>query len=661
MEIELGGIPFEVAPVLRRGKPILDMPSIHTSSRASQPGDGRLTFAEWRVDGHDFNGFEQIPAGASSGFLGRSYGANTDGRDLGLDHLGPAIQVMALNTFDGVLGDGSLGPAGNGGLNGSFGLGPPEQVGDNTGSSNGADVISKNGVPYQYIIRGSRPAKVDLRTMTPVKAGLVLQAPATDIIATVPTSAAVGQEISIAMGPGRAYQTLQRNNVGTSPTIDTWAANSAGQDADVFGAPPDRTILMSGSALKSNFQTGSVTMAAPNWQATATLPLGDSGTGFALDGSLWVIGTDDGPMVVDSDSGDPFPLIDELSQDPANCRKMITWFALGVIIPLLRSLRWLKSGGGKSFGPETFLGNTTPVSGGPEATSASERELFTTEYNPITGDTYLIAWSERRPGDQHANPVSPYVLAKFTGLRSRWLRWLGTVNGIRTNDTLDGGYGPNAFYVTCGRTQRWIDDPNYQMALSGTTYGTETRRDLDTLKDIEFVEFEAAGTLDASKTITPTLVLDGVANAMTAVVTAGVARLYAAAAGVPTAAFQGIHRIAPQWALVSNSAFFGPMLRGPFRVYYRLRPTTVRQWTVSVLLKDDGRDTPAGYEASLRAMINAGSQLFEDLDRNSSVYVKVLSVSDGAEFMTEGSEDDGDGLQRYVSVALEEWTAGVAA
>ena len=656
MEIALGGRNFDVA-VDKTGSPLFTV-----GSRASQPGDGKLTFAEWRVDGHDWNGFEVIPPGGTQGYLGRSYGENTDGRDLGLDHLGPLINTITLSTYDMGTGNGSLGPSGNGGLNGSFGLGPTEVVGDSTGSSNGSAQITKQGTPYQYVIRGSRPAKINLLTMALANAGLVLSNPATDIIATTPTSTTVRSEVSIGVGTSAAYVSVTEPNVGTPPTADTWAANSGAQSAEQFGLAPDRTIAVTDNTVRGNIQTGSVTMTSPNWATLFSLPLGVTGTGFALDGNLWVLGTNEGPMVVDGATGDPFPLIPELSRDSDHCRQMGNWFALGVVMPLRRALRYQRNGAGKSFGPETFLANTSPVTGQPTAVAASERELFTVEYNVTTGNAYLIAWYERQAGDQHSGPVSPYVIARFTAKQSRFLTWLGTVNGQRTNDTLLGGYGSDAFWVTCGRTQRWIDDTNYLMAASGTTYGTETRRDLDTLKDVEFVEFDAAGTLDAGKTITMALSLDDTVNTFTATTTAGVTRLYAASSGVPTAAFQGVYRIAPRWTLASNSTTAGPRVRGPVRVYYRLRPTTVRQWNVSLKLAENSTDTPAGLEATLRAMVNAGSKLFESLDRDiTPVYVKVLSVSDVKFALTEVAEDTADGLQRYVSIELEEWTSAAAA
>lgn len=654
MEIALGGRNFDVA-VDKTGSPLFTV-----GSRASQPGDGKLTYAEWRPDGHDFNGFEVIPPGGSQGYLGRAYGEGTDGRDLGLDHLGPLINTITLSTHDAGTGNGALDVAG--GLDGSFGLGPVEVVGDSTGSSNGSAQITRLGTPYQYVIRGSRPAKIDLLTMGLVNAGLVLDTPATDIIATTPTSTTVRSEVSIGVGASNPYVSVTEPNVGLSPATDTWAANSSSQSAEQFGIAPDRTVAVTGNTVRGNIQTGSVTMTSPNWATLFSLPLGVTGTGFAVDGNLWVLGTNEGPMVVDGATGDPFPLIPELSRDSDHCRQMSTWFALGVIMPLRRALRYLRNQSGKSFGPETFPANTSPVTGQPTAVAASERELFTIEYNVTTGNAYLVAWYERQAGDQHNGPVSPYVLAKFTAKQSRFLTWLGTVNGQRTNDTLLGGYGSDAFWVTCGRTQRWIDDTNYLMAASGTTYGTETRRDLDTLKDVEFVEFDAAGTLDAGKTITMALSLDDTVNTFTATTTAGVTRLYAATSGVPTSAFQGVYRIAPRWTLASNSTTAGPRVRGPVRVYYRLRPTTVRQWNVSLKLAENSTDTPAGLEATLRAMVNAGSKLFESLDRDiTPVYVKVLSVSDVKFALTEVAEDTADGLQRYVSIELEEWTSAAAA
>mgnify|MGYP003678935122 CR=1 FL=1 len=79
-------------------------------------------------------------------------------------------------------------------------------------------------------------------------------------------------------------------------------------------------------------------MQSPNWNTIATLvgvdPL--KFTGFALDGSLWVIGTSNGPYMLDRAQAEFFPLIPEIDNDEVNSVGMTTWYPreMGVIIPL---------------------------------------------------------------------------------------------------------------------------------------------------------------------------------------------------------------------------------------------------------------------------------------------------------------------------------------
>ena len=73
--VQLNGIQFFVQTD-RNG-----FPRVTVGERPSQSSDaGQLMTATWRVDGHDFNSFENMPPGAEAGFLGRDYGANTYGR-----------------------------------------------------------------------------------------------------------------------------------------------------------------------------------------------------------------------------------------------------------------------------------------------------------------------------------------------------------------------------------------------------------------------------------------------------------------------------------------------------------------------------------------------------------------------------------------------------
>ena len=68
--------------------------------------------------------------------------------------------------------------------------------------------------------------------------------------------------------------------------------------------------------------TSSVTMAAPSWVTVASEFVAEQGlqfNGFGTDGSLWVIGTSNGPYMLDSGTGKFFPLIPEIDTDDVNC------------------------------------------------------------------------------------------------------------------------------------------------------------------------------------------------------------------------------------------------------------------------------------------------------------------------------------------------------
>lgn len=637
-------------------------PRIVRSSRPSQPADaGGLTFAEWRTDGHDFNSFEDISSGASAGYLGRDWGENTDGRNLGVDTLGPLVNVVDLSTYDNPLQGGLLGGGaqsaslilGGGATAGSGGLGPSEIVAD----SNGFASIVTSSDTYGYVNRGTRPAKVALSDMTLKESGLTLTNPGTSIIATSPALQTVRNEVSIAQGTS-PYVVLQQGNVGIPPATDTWLTNSANEDATVFGQAPDRVVLLHENNVKGNIQTGSVTMAAPNWlTVTDEMPYGVLPTGFAMDGNLWVIGTSDGPYMLDSLTRKFFPIMSELDNDDANCVNTGEWFAVGVIIPLAYSLRYQKYGSGASFGPETFPINTSPVQGTPTAVAGSPRELFTVEQNPDTGDAYLIAWYPREAGDRHSGILSPYTIAKFDSTDSDYLAWVGTVNGLRVNPTLMGGYGSDSFYITTGRTSRWIDDSNYRYTPTGTTYLTEMRRLRNVIADIEFVEFEAGGTLSPTQTITVALSMDG--GAYTAIgasqTTTGFKRLLAASGGIPTDTFHGIHKIKPSITYVTDDSSEAPQVVGPLRVYYRTRPTEIVVQQITFVLGDQGSTTAKGQEDSLRGLIYDGPVEYQDT-YSDTYYVRVTSVGE-VKIVSKGQGRDSErGFQAEVVVELETWT-----
>lgn len=630
-------------------------PRVTVSTRPSQYGDpGDLTFAEWRVDGHDFNSVEMIPPGGSQGYLGRDYGVNTDGRWPGMDCLGPLINTISLDDYDSPAGVGFLG---SNLLGTTFLLGPSQIV----QNSNGMAIIKADGVPWGYIIRGTKAGRVRLDTMAVANTTMALSNPATDIIATTPASTTVLSEVSVGQGDGAAYHVLQQPDV--TSTSDTWAANSSSQAARIFGSAPDRTVLVASNVVKGNVQTGSVTMKAPNWSTVTTITTQDvKGTGFAMDGNLWVIVTSDGPYMLDSQTGDFFPLIPELDNDALNGLQTNTWYPLGVIIPLRFSLRYQRYGSGESFGPETFADNRSPVQGTPTGVAGSPRELFTTQYNPTTGDTYLISWYTARSIDdafsvQHSNVLSPFVIAKFTAKESKFLKWVGTVDSARTSPTLMGGYGSDAFYMTCGRTSRWIDDSAYLTATSGQTFLTKTRRQPGIIKDIEWAEFETDDCA-AARTVRLAVSLDdGSYTDMgdAAITSDGVQRVVgSSSAGVPTAALHGGIDIKPRLTYSSSVSTTTPKVQGTLRIYYRVRPRVIRSMTYTLDLVGGKAGTPDEQEATLRGMVYDGPELLEDIDRR-SIYVRVRSVSESRMEARGGGDDSSRGLVRVVDVTVETW------
>lgn len=476
-------------------------------------------------------------------------------------------------------------------------------------------------------------------------------------------------EIVAGQGDSASYYVLPVADVGQpSYSGDTWAANDSAQAARTFGVAPDRIVAMAANKVLGNELTGAVTMKSPSWATVSTLTGRRRNfriNGFGLDGALWVIGASDGPQMLDSGTGDFFPIIPEIDNDDVNCLQMSHWSFLGLVIPLHHALRFLQYGAGQSFGPETFHANTSPVQGRPTAWAGSTRWGYATIYNESTGDTYLIAGRQRQngdPGDPNLNPISWFTLAKFSSLYSLFLYWLGTVNGLRTNPTLMGGYGSNAFYVTEPRTVRCVDDSNFRYASSGTTYLTELRRQPGVLKDVEAVEIECSGTMNANKTVTVAISEAGgtyhtVGSAQTST---GHKRVLAVSAGAPDSNLQGFYRPKPRIAYATDSSSVTPEVVGTLRVYYRIRPLTVRVWTITIAAEDvgrpgrGGRTTAEGIEDELYTLTSNAPVKFTSLDRD-ALYVRVNVLSSQLATDRGGGADSSRGKTRLITLQLTEW------
>lgn len=624
------------------------------TTRASQPGDpGDLVMAEWDVSGPDLNSYEEIPLGQTQGYLGRDYGAGTDGRWAGLDQLGPAVNTITLSAYD---TPHSVAFLGSTLLGSTFLLGPAE-VPEN---SHAYGEISSGGTTYGYVARGVRPGKINETTMASTAGAPLFSQPVTDIISTYSPQATTGGEVSFGLGDTAAYQVINAAGVGTTDVV---AANSSNQAARTFGVAPDRIVAMATNTVSGNIIAGAVTMAAPAWNTVGTIT-GREGyvrlNGFAMDGSLWVISTSAGPYVLDQTGGVFFPVISEIDNNNSNGLQTGHWFPIGVVIPLTSSVRYMRGSWGKSFGPETYMGNTSPVQGMVTGFTASARWGYASVYNAQTGDTYLCALRPRQVTDPKPNEVSWYVLAKFTGTASNFLHFIGTVNGARTNETVVGGYGSNAFYITNGRTAREYQDSNYRNQTSGVTYLTELRRQAGVIKDVEVAEFETAQ-CGASDTVTPAVAVTTSAGATStvtigsAVTTNGLHRIAAASSGIPLTNVSGV-RLKPQLTYAASAATSSPQTVGMFRLYYRLRQTTIRVWNFVIDMPDRTDRTSLELEAALRnAESSNGPVIFDSFDQTRT-YVRVRFMTDQEIVETLGGVNSQDGIQRQVGVQLTEWT-----
>jgi len=640
--IRIAGVPYRLAV---DGKGATQYAK---TQRASQPGDpGGIAYADWRVDGADLFSFE-----GADGYLGRDYGVNTDGRWEGVDCLGPLINTITLSTYD-VSNPGSELGGTYAELGVSMMLGPAVTI-DN---ADGQALIQANGTWYAYITRGMVPAKVDLSDMSLDYSGLTLSANATSIISTKNPTTTNRREISVGQGDSVAYQSVTEPNIGVHPNGDTWAANSSGQAARIFGVAPDRTVLIADKTVKGNIQTGAVTMTSPTWSTVATLTNLDAvATGFGLDGPFWTIGTTLGPLYLDKDTAEFTTLIPEIDYSTENCRNMAPWFGLGLVIPLKDGARYLRSGTGQSWGVERFNGNASPVQGYPTGGDGSTKWYLQALYNEEDGDTYLIAWRPRQAGDAHPYPYSPHTIAKFTGTECRYIDYIGTAGGERTNPTWMGGYDSNAFYFTAGRTSRWIDDANYQHASSGTTYLTELRRQPSVIKDIEAIELETEGCA-AARTVSVYVSLDGAAAVQvgSSVTSNGFQRLVASSGGTPATSLHGGRFLKPEIRYSTNTSATSPKVRGSLRMRYRTRPRIVEVYRFTVELEDTNIKTSDEMYDYLTSQWNSAPVALNDGPDQLSTYVRVDDVKLVTVADSSGGDTSARGFKKYAQVEATAW------
>jgi len=468
-------------------------------------------------------------------------------------------------------------------------------------------------------------------------------------------------EIAFGQGDSAGYQVLNAADIGEPSAADVISENSAGEPARIFGLDTKQAIAAAGNTVKTNILLGAVTMAAPNWQLVSTLTgrrNAVKATGFALDGNLWVLGTSDGPYYIEEREGEFRALIPEIESSDENCRQMTTWSPMGVVIPLRDGIRYSQAFSGESWGPERFLGNSSPVQGYPTGVGASLKWLVTAIENEVTGVCWLVAWRPRQVGDRHPYPFSPYVIGKVpSSTASRFVRYVGYADGRRTTPAWIAGADGNAIWWLDGRTSRFIDDTAYRYILAGTTYMAELYLD-GVLADIEAVEF-MTDDCTASLTVTPKISIDGGANyiSLAAQTSDGFHRVLAVNGSVPHASLQGANRIKLALNYASNVATAAPKVISPVRVYWRWRPAVLNDCEYTLELEETGAEQPTAKEQQANLITAWGSApvAVEDPD-NGSYYVRVNSVE-----VTERRDDGGNavagerGSTRIATIRATEW------
>jgi len=444
--------------------------------------------AIWKLGAPALNSVERTP----EGLLSVSYTDNVDCRWGDVVTLGPLVTVIDCSAAGGTAA--------------------------NTVAIVFSDTMSATR-EYLYGFRGTKWVKIRMDTAAVVSDGTetALAEAATDAIKT--TAANGTQEISIGMD-NTAYEVI--TTVSDTAT-DTHSANNSSVLNRIFGlagsddaAGQIAGLGRSGAAgtaqntIRQNVLSGTVTQDAPNWVTRATV----SGeqiifTGFALDGRFWMIGSSNGPYVLDSDGQRFRTYIDEIdnqTSSPTNCFGLSSWSLLGTIIPLNRSTRLSQDLYGKSIGPETYRRNYSSVKGRMGKRDGSELWDYWPIYNVVEDDTYICAVRPRLDGDMidDASPVVFFPIVKLTDVESKVVRYAGT-RGSQSLPKVYLGHDTDVAYFSEGRHNRFIEDSTYPYAASGTLYGTELQRFPDRLKKVKRVGFKTRD-CNSSETVTCSIV-----------------------------------------------------------------------------------------------------------------------------------------------------------
>jgi hypothetical protein len=524
-----------------------------------------------------------------------------------------------------------------------------------------AVAVGPNNEYFLYVIRGKDVAKVDMRSMTLVNPGTVITL-GDDAASIVTTETPSGtQEVAIGIEGTTAYRVI--TTVAAAGTADTHAAATGNPVRRIIGQAPDRVASFDTKNVYMNVLSASVTMAAPNWQSMGIMSRrGITPTGFASRGKLWVIGTNDGPYVLNPDTGIFDALVPALGLSLENCRATWLWPPAGVLCGTVNGLRYVNDYASATIGPENLSRNTSPVQGWVTAGCDSARWVFASLYNFRTNDTYLLAGRARLPEDPPGTgEVAWFPIATFEEKRSDFLRNADREGGSPYS-ILIGGYGANLFYLTQGRTEDWRDDTSvYRYATSGTWYGTELRRDMGMVKDLEAVEFTLAGSIGYLSMNSCTLAwsVDGAAyQSLTAIAGTdglGAYRQLFVSGGVPLNWATG-KRIKPKVTLsTSQSGTTGASFKliGNIDLHYRERPVMME--VLRFTLQLDGslhNHGMAEQQDDLQALVDGSGPVLIEKDRDDNAgYWKVTDVT----FETKATPGPQGTDIRYAYVTAKRW------
>lgn len=424
-----------------------------------------------------------------------------------------------------------------------------------------------NGTVVVYFGRGTDPAKIKLSDLTTLDPSISAAARVNSLVNI--QTAAGAQQIAYGINGANDYRVI---TTSANSGADTTAANSSGQDAEYIALAPDSMVVLNKQQAYRNIISGSVTASAPSLNSvnsSAPLPNLVSFTGFAvLASNQWIVGTNVGPYVVQSQFGRFGPLFDRLPPSVDNCRamKFVDWLG-GVIIPLERQTRLQQPGGGYRIGPEAFINQTSPIQGIFMGLDFDADWLIGPYLNRFSGTTYVLAGRPRQPDDVGDNPVSWYCIASLGSTASELCYYSGT-DGGRTLPTWFLGKDDDLYYFGAGRTQQWPDDTSYTFSTTDQTlYLTELRAEPGDELVLDTVTLETAG-CSSTQTITVKWQADG--GTLTTLGTIdknGLHRL-----PVPRGITLAGWRHAPSLVFHTGSSSASPYTIGPVRCDFVRRP-----------------------------------------------------------------------------------------